>query len=119
MALFGKTKTAPKKVAAKKKKAIVAPVGDITWVIKKPRITEKAAVLGDSNVFVFEVSRRATKTDVINAVKELFKVSPTKVNIVNRVPRLTKSKARNRTVTVPGLKKAHVYLKKGDTINLI
>lgn len=118
MGLFTK-KTAVKKTVAKKEKAIVAPVGDITWVIKKPRITEKAATLGDKNVFVFEVARRATKTDVVNAVKVLFKVSPTKVNIVNRVPRMTKSRAQNRTTIVSGLKKAYVYLKKGETINLI
>lgn len=118
MGLFTK-KAAVKKTAAKKEKAIVAPVGDITWVIKKPRITEKAATLGDKNVFVFEVARRATKTDVKNAVKELFKVTPTRVNIVNRAPRTAKSRARNRTVTIPALRKAYVYLKKGETINLI
>lgn len=118
MGLFTKKATV-KKTVAKKAKTIVAPVGDITWVIKKPRITEKAATLGDKNVFVFEVARRATKTDVINAVKALFKVTPTKVNIVNRAPRTTKSRAQNRTRTVSALRKAYVYLKKGETINLI
>jgi large subunit ribosomal protein L23 len=122
MALFGK-KAAPKTDAAKKvkktKKAVVAAVGDTSWVIQKPRITEKAAVLGDKNIYVFEVARRATKTDVKNAVVAQFKVTPVKVNIVNKMHRTTKSRARNRTLTVSGMRKAHVYLKKGDTINLI
>jgi large subunit ribosomal protein L23 len=116
MALFGLKKAAPKKAAKAKK---VIPVGDTSWVIVKPRITEKAAILGDKNIYVFEVARRATKLDVKNAVFAQFKVAPIKVNIVNRTHRTTKSRARNRTVTVSGMKKAHVHLKKGDTLNLI
>ena len=119
MGLFGTKKTAAPKVAVKKKKTTEVHVGDLSWVIKKPRITEKAALLGDKNVYVFEVARDATKTDVKYAVEKHFKVMPMKVNIVNRVPRTTKSVSRNRTVTVRGLRKAYVYLKKGDTINLI
>ena len=126
MALFGSKKTAapvaaPKVVKEKKVKAKKTEIstGDISWVIVKPCITEKAALLGDKNVFVFEVARRANKTDVMNAVKTLYKVSPVKVNIVNRVHRRTKSASRNRTSTLPGQKKALVFLKKGDTINLI
>lgn len=126
MALFGSKKAAPaegvaKKVAKKKsvKKDAAVATRDLSWVIVKPRITEKAALMGDKNIYVFEVSRSATKTDVKDAVSALFKVTPVKVNIVNRVPRRTKSRARNRMVVVPGLRKAHVYLKKGETINLI
>ncbi len=126
MALFGSKKAAPKADAAPVKKAAKkvakkddVAAGDTSWVIVKPRITEKAALLGDKNVYVFEIARRATKTDVVNAVKAQFKVTPVKVNIVNRMHRTTKSRARNRTLTVSGLKKAHVYVKKGDTINLI
>jgi large subunit ribosomal protein L23 len=117
MALFGSKKAAPQKAVVAKKKAI-AP-GDTSWVIVKPRITEKAAILGDKNIYVFEVARRATKKDVMNAVATQFKVTPIKVNIVNRTHRTTKSRARNRTITVSGMKKAHVHLKKGDTLNLV
>lgn len=132
MGLFGNKKgavtkeTTPalkEKKVAKVKKAAVAKkeiaVGDVSWVIVKPRITEKAALQGDKNIYVFEVARRATKTDVMNAVLVLYKVTPTKVNIVNRVPRTVKSRARNRTTTLSGLKKAMVFLKKGDAINLV
>ena len=124
MGIFGTKKVAtPKSEVALKKtakrKAEAEAVNDLSWVIIKPRITEKAALLGDKNVYVFEVARRATKTDVKNAIETHFKVKPVKVNIVNRVPRRTKSRSRNRMVVVPGEKKAHVYLKKGDSINLI
>lgn len=131
MKFFGNKKGADKKATpvlkekkvAKVKKVVVAKkeiaIGDVSWVIVKPRITEKAALQGDKNIYVFEVARRATKTDVMNAVSVLYKVKPVKVNIVNRVPRTVKSRARNRTTTLSGLKKAMVFLKKGDAINLV
>jgi large subunit ribosomal protein L23 len=116
-------KTAKKTITAKtkavKKALVVTGASDTSWVIIKPRITEKAALLGDKNIYVFEVARRATKADVKQAIATQFKVTPTKINIVNRTHRTTKSRARNRTITVSGAKKAHVYLKKGDTINLV
>ena len=52
-------------------------------IILRPRITEKAAAKNEAeNVFVFEVSSGSNKGAVKRAVKELYKVSPTKVNIV-------------------------------------
>jgi large subunit ribosomal protein L23 len=136
MALFGSRKKAdvatetsvatPKKAPAKRKStqavattSEASSTRDLSWVITKPRITEKAALLGDKNIYVFEVSTRATKQDVKDAVVTHFKVVPTRINIVNRSHRTTKSRARNRLQTVSGQKKAHVFLKKGDTINLI
>ena len=114
MALFGK-KT--------EKKAVSAPVRkvtrDISGVIIKPRITEKAAVMGDANVYIFEVARTATKYDVRDAVQKLWNVTPIQINIVNRPPRQFVIRAKNRKSTQPGMKKAYVYLKKGDTIELV
>ena len=110
-----------KKTVAKKKVAVVkAPsTRDLSWVIVKPRITEKAAVMSDKNIYVFDVRRDATKTDVAAAILMLFKVSPKRVTIVNQAHRITKRQRTNRWVTVPGAKKAHVTLKKGDTINIV
>ncbi|MBI3633416.1 MAG: 50S ribosomal protein L23 [Candidatus Vogelbacteria bacterium] len=89
-------------------------------ILTKPRITEKASFLAGNDehgVYTFEVSKRANKLMVANAIKEIFKVNPTKVNIIN-----TKAKTvfnRGKRGVVGGVKKAMVYLKKGDKIDII
>jgi len=92
---------------------------DLTSVLKGPRITEKSVSLGDKNVYAFNIRAGASKFLVRDAVKALYGVTPVKVNIVNKKPATRLSGSRNRTVKVVGQKKAYVYLKKGDTINLV
>jgi large subunit ribosomal protein L23 len=92
---------------------------DFSWVLKRPRVTEKAARQGDHNTYVFEIAQDATKTDVVGAVKTLFKVTPKKVTIVNHAPRRRKDARRGRWTTVSGLRKAQVTLKKGEVINVV
>lgn len=122
MALFSRKKKAEAEVtptASKAARVALSIDRDLTSVITGPRITEKAVGLGDKNVYTFSVSRAATKFLVRDAVKTLYGVTPVKVNIVNKKPALRLSGARNRMVKVAGEKKAYVYLKKGDTINLV
>ncbi len=88
-------------------------------LLTRPRITEKASFLTakESPVYTFEVSDRANKATVAKAIKELFKVTPVKVNVIN-----TKAKTvfrRGKKGTVSGIKKAMVYLKKGDKIDIV
>ncbi len=92
---------------------------DLSTVIKGLRITEKAVKQGDQNVYTFNVRRGVTKFQIRDAVKALYNVTPVKVNIVNKKPALRLSGSKNRLVKVAGAKKAYVYLKKGDTINLV
>ena len=92
---------------------------DLSSVIVKPRITEKAVGMGEKNVYTFIVRKDASKFDVRDAVKEFFGVTPIKVNIVNKSPRQYRSRMKNRTVTEKGMKKAYVYLKEGDSIDLV
>lgn len=92
---------------------------DLSAVIVKPRLTEKAVGQGDKNVYTFIVRRDATKFTVADAVKSLFKVTPVKVNIVNKSPRQYMSRSKGRTIAEKGMKKAYVYLKKGDRIDLV
>ena len=70
---------AEKKVKAEKK--IVATAGAFD-VLRRPIITEKAAKLSEKNGVAFEVAANATKEDVARAVKAIYNVEPTKVNIV-------------------------------------
>jgi large subunit ribosomal protein L23 len=92
---------------------------NLSQVIVGPRITEKSVSLGDKNVYTFEIARSATKFSVRDAVKALYGVTPMKVNIVSKRPALRLSGSKNRMVKEAGMKKAYVYLKKGDTINLV
>ena len=130
MALFSRDKkdaaadasTESAKETAPKKKEVVNAARttdrDLSSVIIKPRITEKAVGMGEKNVYTFLIRRDATKFDVRDAVKELFGVTPVKVNIVNKSPRQFLSRSKGRTVSEKGMKKAYVYLKAGDSIEL-
>ncbi len=121
MALFGKKKEAPveKAVTAKAAKPGLSTNHNLSDILVKPHFTEKSMKLGDKNVYTFEVKRDATKFQVRDAVKALYNVTPVKVNIVNKLPAKRLKGSSNRMVHVPGVKKAYVYLKKGDTINLV
>ena len=52
-------------------------------VVKRPIITEKSMKLVESGKYTFEVDRRANKTEIKNAIEELFKVNVESVNIIN------------------------------------
>lgn len=121
MALFSRNKKTGEGEAATKAIASAprATDSDLASVLVKPRITEKAVRLGDKNVYTFIVKRDATKRDVVAAVKALYNVTPVSVNIVNKTPRQVMSRSKGRRLSVPGMKKAYVYLKKGDTISLV
>jgi large subunit ribosomal protein L23 len=123
MALFGKKKETKEESAAEVKKGTALKAlgidRNLDAVIVAPRITEKSMRMGDQNVYTFEVKRNATKFQVRDAVKALYKVTPVKVNIVNKKPAERMQGSRNRTKHVEGMKKAYVYLKKGDAINLV
>ena len=124
MALFGKKKETKEESVKETKKGGVATSAlatdqNLSTVIAGPRLTEKSVKQGDSNVYVFNVRRDATKFQISDAVKALYKVTPVKVNTVSKRPAERMQGSRNRTKHVKGMKKAYVYLKKGDTINLV
>jgi len=90
----------------------------ILSIIKKPRITEKAGIKSESqNVYTFEVVSGATKKTVAEAIKMIYKVTPLKVNIVN-LPAKNVT-ARGKRGVKSAVKKALVFLKKGDKIAFI
>ncbi len=87
-------------------------------IILKPRITEKSGIMTEtSNVYTFEVEKNATKDTVAKAIKNIYKVSAKKVRIVNLPAK--EVFVRGKKGTKPAVKKALVYLKKGDKIELV
>ncbi len=89
----------------------------MTHVIKNPRITEKASNLMEQNVYAFDVADSANKTEIKKAVFTLYKVHPTRVNIL-KIPK-KQVLMRGKVGVRGGGKKALVYLKQGDKIEFI
>lgn len=88
-------------------------------ILKKPRVTEKATLVAGAHlpVYTFEVASSANKLEISRAIKERFKVTPDKIRIIN-LP--AKRMVRRGLVGYrSGLKKAMVYLKAGETIDII
>ncbi|MGP4062987.1 50S ribosomal protein L23 [Halobacillus litoralis] len=52
-------------------------------IIKRPVITEQSADLMGEKKYTFEVSPKANKTEIKNAVQEIFGVSVASVNTMN------------------------------------
>lgn len=87
-------------------------------VLLSPRITEKAALGADkTNVYVFEVAKSATKKSISASVRDAYGMIPTRVNVVT-IP-AKRVFIRGKKGVKSGGKKAYVYLKKGDKIELI
>ncbi|MES3031436.1 MAG: 50S ribosomal protein L23 [Patescibacteria group bacterium] len=125
MALFGKKtekkavtkKVAKKAVAVKAVPASTSPKVITSQVIVRPRITEKAGIMGEAlNVYTFEVSKTSTKHTIAHEIESLYKVVPEKVRIINLPARNVI--VRGRRGTQSAVKKALVFLKKGDKIEI-
>ena len=85
-------------------------------VLLAPVVSEKSYSLIEDRKYSFRVHKNAHKTQVRQAVEELFGVKVISVNMV-KVP--SKPKMRNyRKGTRPGWKKAIVQLKEGDAIEI-
>ena len=84
--------------------------------IRQPIITEKATILSEQNKTVFKVHSGANKKSIKKNIEKLFKVTVTKVNILNQK---RKKKIKQGKLSIkPGYKKAIITLKKGQSIDL-
>lgn len=129
MALFSKTKKTVQKEAPVIKKAVVkAPVVasgkisvpvDVSAVLVRPHITEKATDGIAKGVYVFDIDPRATKLSVRSAIVKTYAVTPRAVRIVNKKAKAVRNARTGRKGKTSGSKKAYVYLKKGETITVM
>lgn len=92
-------------------------------VIIQPVLTEKSNVARETEVkkYTFKVDPKANKFEIMQAVKELFSVTPTSCNvmIVKGKPKYTRGKGGHIAGTTGNWKKAVVTLSKGDKIQAI
>ncbi len=119
MALFGNKQKGQKEKMEKRisrARARIHSDGVAHEVIRAPWFSEKALILTEKGVYAFAVPTTATKADIAGAIKEIYKVTPRKVRIVN-LPGKPKALRTRRGVALRARRrKAYVYLNKGDTI---
>jgi large subunit ribosomal protein L23 len=85
-------------------------------VLLAPVVSEKSYAMIEDRKYSFKVHKDAHKTQVRQAVEELFGVKVMRVNIVQM-----QSKPKRRGMfkgTRPGWKKAIVQLREGETIEI-
>ena len=89
----------------------------MTTILKNPRITEKASFAAEQNVYTFDISASANKTEIKKAIFSLYKVHPIKVNVLP-IPK-KKTMSKGKAGVRGGGRKAFVYLKKEDKIEFV
>jgi large subunit ribosomal protein L23 len=85
-------------------------------VLLAPVVSEKSYSLIGDRKYSFRVHKDAHKTQIRQAVEELFEVKVERVNVVQVRPK-PKRRGMHRG-TRPGWKKAVVQLREGDTIEI-
>jgi large subunit ribosomal protein L23 len=87
-------------------------------ILLTPRITEKGAFLSEQGAYVFNVAKDANKKEIAEAIRTIFKVTPRMVRVMSLPTTKVFTRGTNRWGKTTGGKKAYVFLKKGDTIEL-
>lgn len=90
---------------------------DLSQVLKRARITEKASLVSEKGVYVFEVADWAHKKEIAAAVKKFYNVTPVSINTTPI--KAKKVFRRGHRGVKKGGKKAYIELKKGDKIELV
>ncbi|MFA5130201.1 MAG: 50S ribosomal protein L23 [Patescibacteria group bacterium] len=131
MALFNRKKKDEGKEAAvesKKHPVISTPVASDTGaasvnaavyanILLKPHVSEKAAVLAERGIYVFDVPLTANKIEVGKAVKSLYRVKVKHVRIQRGIGKqMNRGRISGRRSS---WKKALVELEKGQKIHLV
>ena len=85
-------------------------------VIKAPVVTEKAAYMGQDNMYAFYVEPKANKTEIKLAIEKIFDVKVVEIRTINVHPK--KRRVGRYTGLTNHKKKAIVKLAPGQTIEL-
>lgn len=117
MALFSRTPKTTKKAPTKPSLVKKLPEdGRLENILVAPWLSEKALIGTENGVYVFEVPRLATKTEVKAAIELIYKVSPRQVRMVNLPAKKVSMRTRRGMGARSRRHKAYVYLKEGETI---
>ena len=94
---------------------------DANKVLQEFSVTEKATGLTSNlNQYTFQVSVKATRHQVAEAIERTFGVTVSRVNVMNVKPTYKRDRMRRNTLgRKSAYKKAVVTLKEGDTIEMV
>ncbi len=87
-------------------------------VILRPIVSEKSYGALDANGYTFEVAPGANKIQIKQAVEEIFGVTVTNVNTLNRAGKRKRNRRTGTWGSRPNQKRAVVSLAAGDTIEI-
>ena len=94
-------------------------MNNIYDVIKKPRVSEKAAVLHEvTGELVLEVAVKATKIEIKQAVEKAFGKKVASVRTANYDGKVRRKRTKDAG-TAPAWKKAFVRLAAGESLDLV
>ncbi len=89
---------------------------DYQSVLIEPVLSEKSNLMREGGKYVFKVDPRADKLLIMEAVRQLFKVTPVSCRIINVTSK--PKRLRGRPGRTAEWKKAIVTIKKGETIRV-
>ncbi len=84
-------------------------------VIRSPLVSEKSTFISQFNYYVFKVSTNSNKSEIKDAIENIFKVEVKSVNTLNQKGK--KKRFRGKVGVRAGIKKAFVKLAEGQTID--
>ena len=76
-------------------------------------------MLVEESCYTFDVAKGTTKSEIIKAIKALYKVTPKAVRTVAITSKKVTSRKSNKVGYTSAGRKAYVYLKKGDKIEVL
>ena len=122
MALFGKKVSSTQEQSASRRsrkhraRTTKLVAGRAHEIIRAPWFSEKSLIVTEKGVYTFAVPVRATKAQIAGAIKEIYKVEPRTVRIVNLPAKKKALRTRRGEGVRAARRKAYVYLNSGDTI---
>ena len=111
-----KEKEEKKDAKKEEKKASIKASISNSKILIGPHITEKSTFLNEKGAYVFKIKSKVNKIMIKQAIKEIYGVRPETINISHSP--LKRRRVRGKEGIKKGFKKAVVYLKKGDKIEV-
>jgi|SRR3990167_9509085 len=122
MAIFGDKKKVKKVQSATKPyhaHVVKLAAGLADDIIRAPWLSEKALIETERGIYTFEVSGRATSAEIAGAIKEIYKVSPKAVRLVNVKGKRKAMRSKRGMGQRAARRKAYIQLNAGDSIQLV